>query len=109
MWRATADPLRDIETVNLELILADITTVEKRFGSLEKEIRAGKKESAVEAEAAEKILAVLHAGELGARANLTPEEKCGKKSASALDETNSVRPQSRSGRAQSRRDGRKRR
>ncbi len=35
------DPLSDIETINLELILADMQTVEKRLGSLQKELKAG--------------------------------------------------------------------
>lgn len=70
-----ADPLRDVETINLELVLADIATVEKRLNSLEREIRAGKKEAAAEASAAEKVLAVMHAGELAQSAELTPEER----------------------------------
>jgi GTP-binding protein YchF len=70
----TADPTRDIETINLELVLADIATVEKRLNSLERDIRTGKKEAASEAAAAEKVLAVMHAGELAQSAQLTPEE-----------------------------------
>ena len=75
-----ANPLRDVETINLELVLADITTVEKRLNSLERELRAGKKEAAAEAAAAEKVLAVLHAGELAQTASLTPEESVAIKS-----------------------------
>ena len=37
---AVVDPLRDVEVVNLELILADTETVEKRLGSLERDVRA---------------------------------------------------------------------
>jgi ribosome-binding ATPase len=44
------DPLFDIETINLELILADLQTVNKRLGSLEKEVKAGKKEAIIEKE-----------------------------------------------------------
>lgn len=37
------DPLRDIEIINLELIYADILTVEKRINKVEKQARADKK------------------------------------------------------------------
>lgn len=37
------DPLRDIETINTELILADLQTVEKRLPRLDKESRANPK------------------------------------------------------------------
>ncbi len=55
------DPLSDIETINLELILKDMETVTKRLGSLEKEIRAGKKEALLEKSGLEKIFKVLEA------------------------------------------------
>ncbi len=37
------DPIFDIDTINLELILADLQTVTKRLHSLEKEVKSGKK------------------------------------------------------------------
>ncbi len=42
------DPLRDIEVINLELILADLETVAKRRANLNKDIRKGDKEAIVE-------------------------------------------------------------
>ena len=39
----TIDPLRDIETINLELIFADIETVEKRLEKAKKNLKADKK------------------------------------------------------------------
>ena len=39
------DPLSDIETINLELILADLQTVEKRLGSLQKELKSASKKA----------------------------------------------------------------
>ena len=39
----TIDPLRDIETINLELIFADIETVEKRLDKARKNLKADKK------------------------------------------------------------------
>jgi ribosome-binding ATPase len=58
------DPLSDIETINLELVLKDMETVAKRLGSLEKEVRAGKKEALLEKSGLEKVLKVLEAGKL---------------------------------------------
>lgn len=37
------NPIRDIETINLELILADIETVEKRLEKAKKNLKADKK------------------------------------------------------------------
>ncbi|MGD9901491.1 MAG: redox-regulated ATPase YchF [Spirochaetales bacterium] len=42
------DPLEDIETINLELILADLESVEKRFSRVEKQVKAGDKQAIVE-------------------------------------------------------------
>ena len=42
------DPIRDIETINLELIMADLETVEKRIGRLEKKAKSGDKEAKAE-------------------------------------------------------------
>ncbi len=39
------DPIFDIDTINLELILADLQTVTKRLGTLEKDIKRGEKEA----------------------------------------------------------------
>jgi len=42
----SVDPMRDIETVNTELLLKDIETVTRRLGTIEKDVRAEKKGSA---------------------------------------------------------------
>ena len=39
----TVDPIRDIETINLELIFADIETVNKRLDKARKNLKADKK------------------------------------------------------------------
>jgi len=49
------DPLRDIEIINLELILADLETVMKRRSNLSREIKKGEKEAIIEDKALEKI------------------------------------------------------
>jgi len=58
------DPIKDIEVINLELILADLQTVIKRKNSIGKEVKAGKKEAAIEAGLLEKLVATLEAGKL---------------------------------------------
>jgi hypothetical protein len=58
------NPLKDIEVINLELILADLQTVTKRHGSLAREVKAGKKEAIIENGLVEKIIALLKAGKL---------------------------------------------
>lgn len=55
------DPLSDIETINLELILADLQTVTKRLGSLEKDVKKGVKEALLEKSGLEKVAKNLEA------------------------------------------------
>ena len=55
------DPIRDIETINLELIMADLETVEKRIGRLEKKAKSGDKEAKAEMSVLEKLKPVLEA------------------------------------------------
>jgi len=40
--------IKDVEVINLELILADLATVSKRLQNLGKEVKAGKKEAVIE-------------------------------------------------------------
>lgn len=56
---AEIDPLRDIEIINLELVLKDLETVSKRLGSLEKDLRRGDKNAMLEASGLEKVLKAL--------------------------------------------------
>jgi len=69
---AKINPLKDIEVINLELILSDLQTVNKRRLSLGKEVKAGKKEAIVEMGLVEKIIAALEAGKLAS--TITPNE-----------------------------------
>ena len=66
------NPLKDIEVINLELILADLQTVTKRHGSLAKEVKSGKKEAILENGLVEKILVALKAGKLAS--TVVPDE-----------------------------------
>lgn len=68
------DPARDIETINLELVLADLDTVEKRIGRLERDTRGGDKDLLAEFEVLKKILPALHAGKAARSVTLTEKE-----------------------------------
>jgi GTP-binding protein YchF len=62
-------PKDDIETINTELILADLQTIERAVPRLEKEVRL-KKEAAVTLEAVKQAQAVLDAGQTVYQAGL---------------------------------------
>lgn len=68
------NPLRDIETINLELIFADIETVDKRLDRLRKQLKADKK-AQIEIDVFEKIKKVLEEGKSARTIDLTDEEK----------------------------------
>ena len=68
------NPVRDIETINLELIFADIETVEKRLEKAVKMARADKKYQ-IEIGALTKIKKTLEAGKLANTVTLSDEEK----------------------------------
>ncbi len=71
----SVDPMRDIEVINLELILSDMETVGKRLGTLERDIRSGNKEAKIEKEALEKIRVALEAGKLASTLSFEEEER----------------------------------
>ncbi len=68
-------PIKDIEVINLELILADLQTVTKRLSNLQKEVKAGKKEALLESSLLEKIKVALEAGRLAQTVDMTDMEK----------------------------------
>ncbi len=68
------DPVRDIETVNLELVLGDLQTVTKRLGSVERDAKRGDKAALLEQAALQKIEQQLSAGHLASAAILTSDE-----------------------------------
>lgn len=68
------DPAKDIEIINLELIFADIETLEKRIQKTEKLIKADKK-YIDELEIYKKILATLQEGKMAKTLDFTDEEK----------------------------------
>jgi len=72
---ATIDPIRDIEVINTELVLADLASLQKKYDRLQKEVRAGDKTARSENAIIEKLLPHLDAGKPVLTATLTPEEK----------------------------------
>ena len=71
----TVDPVRDIEVINTELILADLDSVKKRRDKLAKDIKRGEKAAAAEDTVLAKIEPVLDSGKPALLTELTPEEK----------------------------------
>jgi GTP-binding protein YchF len=71
----TIDPIRDIEVINTELVLADLASSQKRHDRIQKDVRAGSKSAKVESAVIEKLLPHLNSGKPAITADLTPEEK----------------------------------
>ncbi|WP_028044250.1 redox-regulated ATPase YchF [Candidatus Stoquefichus massiliensis] len=69
------DPIRDVETINLELIFADLETVDKRIGKIEKKAKSGDKEAKAEMDVLAPIKEVLEAGKPARTMELTKDEK----------------------------------
>jgi len=72
---ATIDPVRDIEVINTELVLADLASLQKRHDRLQKEVRAGDKTARNENAIIEKLLPHLDTGKTVITAPLAPEER----------------------------------
>jgi GTP-binding protein YchF len=71
----SVDPVRDIEIINTELMLADLETVRKRRDKVAKDLKRGEKGAAVEDAALAKIEAALDAGRPALTVDLTPDER----------------------------------
>src|SRR5437868_6337853 len=71
----TIDPIRDIEVINTELVLADLASLQKRRDRLQKEVRAGSKSAKAENAVLEKLLPHLDAGKPAVTLSLPEEEK----------------------------------
>ena len=71
----SVDPKRDIETINLELAMADLATVEKRIASIGTKARIQKdKESVYEMSILEPLQKMLAQGEPARKVSLKPED-----------------------------------
>src|SRR5579875_592900 len=71
----TVDPVRDIEIINTELVLADLESVEKRKAKQQKVAKSGDKKAISELELLDKLAEHLNTGRTAVTLELTPEEK----------------------------------
>ena len=69
------DPLSDIQTINLELILADLDSVEKRIDRSRKNMKGGDKKYAQEVELLERIKEALYEDKPVRSLELTDDER----------------------------------
>ncbi|MCH4178263.1 MAG: redox-regulated ATPase YchF [Megasphaera sp.] len=68
------DPVRDIETINTELCLADLETTQKRADRIAKVAQCGDKAARIEYDVLKKVLASLENGDPVRKAELTKDE-----------------------------------
>ncbi len=71
----TIDPLADAETVETELMLADLESLEKRVGGLEKKIRSNDKEAKQTFDLVNRAIAVLEEGRPARYVERAPDEE----------------------------------
>lgn len=69
------DPVRDIETINLELVFSDIEVLERRIDKTQKAARSGDKKSIAELSFMEKLKEHLEAGKPVRTMEMDDEEK----------------------------------
>jgi GTP-binding protein YchF len=69
------NPLRDIQVINMELILADMQTVEKRLSNIEREVKRNVKEAVFEKEVLLKIQKALEEEKLASQVELSDKEE----------------------------------
>jgi ribosome-binding ATPase len=69
------DPIRDIETIITELVLADLDAVKKRLEKVAKDAKRGDKAALAEEAVLKKLEPHLNAGKPAITLELTPEEK----------------------------------
>ncbi len=71
----SVDPVRDMETINIELIFADIETVERRIDRVKKNAKSGEKKYLAEIAFLERIKQHLEAGKPVRSMELTDDER----------------------------------
>ncbi|MBR0287928.1 MAG: redox-regulated ATPase YchF [Selenomonadaceae bacterium] len=70
----TIDPLRDIDTIQPELCLADLDVVDKRLAKVAKLLKSGSKEAKLESEILERVKNSLDAAKPARSLNLSADE-----------------------------------
>ena len=71
----SVDPVRDIEVITTELVLADLESVQKRLDRQTKQAKRGDKEAQQELPVLQKLLPVLNDSKPALLCDLTPEER----------------------------------
>lgn len=71
----TVDPLRDIETIQIELALSDLATVERRREKAQKNLKSGDKIARQELEVLDKLQPALEEGRSARTVSLTDDER----------------------------------
>ncbi|WP_410503784.1 redox-regulated ATPase YchF [Leptolyngbya sp. 7M] len=71
----SVDPVRDIETIQIELALADLASIEKRRDKAGRSAKSGDKEATRELDIIEKLLPVLEEGRPVRSASLSDEDR----------------------------------
>jgi len=71
----SVDPVRDIEIITTELVLADLEAVQKRLAGVAKDAKRGDKEALAQEAVLKKIEPHLNAGKPALTLTLAPEEK----------------------------------
>jgi GTP-binding protein YchF len=72
---ANVDPLADADTVETELLLADLQTLERRREPLAKKVQGGEKEGAAQLALIDKLLYLVRAGKPARHARVSAEEQ----------------------------------
>jgi GTP-binding protein YchF len=72
---ATIDPVRDVDIINTELVLADLASLQKHKDRLQKEVRARSKTAKIEDSIIDKLLLHLNSGRRALTLELSSEEK----------------------------------
>lgn len=71
----SVDPIRDIEVINTELVLADLEATKKKLHSVGKDAKRGDKEAVAQEAVLTKLSPILDEGKPALTADLTDEEK----------------------------------
>lgn len=71
----SVDPARDIETIQIELALADMATAERRRDKAQKNLKSGDKLARAELAVLEKLLPVLEQGKSARTVSLSDDER----------------------------------
>ena len=74
------DPVRDIEVIDLELVLADLESATKRLDRVERDAKGGDKDLIAERDVLKKLLPALQTGKAARTVELTDDEELAAKS-----------------------------